>query len=142
MFYIHISLNFKTTSRGRYDHIHSPVNDSSNKSMAQDLTAGKVQKHILLLYCFPKEITGPFRFKDFIANHHDETGREEHLQQVWGVTKSSLIKSLSETRGSGGATIRKKNNSRDTGSFSLPSLCPLTPCPPSSFTITPTTAHP
>lgn len=76
--------------------------------MAQDLTAGKVQKHILLLYCFPKEITGPFRFKDFIANHHDETGREEHLQQVWGVTKSSLIKSLSETRGRGGATIGKK----------------------------------
>ena len=108
MFYIHISLNFKTTSRGRYDHTHLPVNDSSNKSIAQDLTAGKVQNQILLLYCFPKETTGPFHFKDFIANHHDETGREEHLQQVWGVTKSSLIKSLSETRGEGGATIGKK----------------------------------
>lgn len=61
-FYIYISLNFKTTSRGRYDPTHRPKNDDSNMSIAPNLTAGKIQNQTLLLYCLPKEITGPFSF--------------------------------------------------------------------------------
>lgn len=41
-FYIYISLNFKTTSRGRYDLTHRPENDDSNMSIAPDFTAGKI----------------------------------------------------------------------------------------------------
>lgn len=41
-FCIYISLNFKTTSRGRYDLTHRPENDDSNMSIAPDFTAGKI----------------------------------------------------------------------------------------------------
>lgn len=61
-FYIYISLNFETTSRGRYALTHRPENDDSNMSIAPNLTAGKIENQILLLYCLPKEITVPFSF--------------------------------------------------------------------------------
>lgn len=116
-FYIYISLNFKTTSRGTYDLTHCE-NDDSNMSIAPNLTAGKIQNQILLLLSSQRNFRSFFILRKLLLiTMMKQAGRSSYNK-----CEESRLNSLSEDRSEGGA------NSSDTGSFS-----PFHPCPcPSS----------